>query len=401
MRTLTQLLDRRAAVWAQMTELQERSRRVLAANPNLPDGLSDSEQRAFDELSAEFDRLTGDITRAGGDSTGGSATSLRTGPEPVDMRAVAFTGYLRTGDDRQLRALGESVGTAGGYLVPQGFRATIIDTMKAYGGLRRVATVLTTETGADLPFPTVDDTSNVGVILAENTQSAEQDATFGTKTLSAYAYSSKLIRVSFQLLNDAGFDVAGWVGEAVGKRIGRAQAAHFMTGTGSSQPQGLITGSTVGKTTSSSSAITYAELVDLVHSVDVAYREGGEVGVGNGAALPEVGFMMNDATLGYLLKLTDSTGQPLIRRDVQTGGAITLLGYRVYVDNSMATIATGAKVVAFGNFRAAYVIRDVGAPEVLRLNERYADYLQVGFMGWYRSDGLVQDASAVKLLAMA
>lgn len=59
------------------------------------------------------------------------------------------------------------------------------------------------------------------------------------------------------------------------------------------------------------------------------------------------------------------------------------------------------KPILFGNFRAGYVTRDAGDMTVLRLAERYADFLQVGFLAFLRSDGAVQDAAAYKALVMA
>jgi predicted phage gp36 major capsid-like protein len=208
-------------------------------------------------------------------------------------------------------------------------------------------------------------------------------------------------------------DLETWLANQLGQRIARAQAAHFITGNGSTQPQGLVTGLSTGRTTAANNAITYDELVDLVHSVDAAYREGGELSAsplapakgpttpaGNGPAVPGVAWIMNDQTFAYLRKLKDDVDRPLIQPDLTAGGPPSLLGYQVRIDNAMPTMAADAKVIAFGNIRAAYIIRDVRGIEVLRMVERYADYLQVGFLGFQRTDGLVQDVSAAKLLTM-
>lgn len=335
------------------------------------------------------------------------------GPDEHRGRSDAFTGYLRTGGDQELRAQGASLGTSGGYAVPQGFLAKITTTLKAHGGVRALAEVITTEAGEDLPWPTNNDTANVGHILTENTQDSEQDLTFGQANLGAYTYTSKIVRASMQLLNDQAVDLETWLANQLGQRIARAQSSHWISGNGTTEPQGLVTGLTTGRTTEANNAITYDELVDLVHSVDAAYREGGEVAAspiapargtttpaGNGPALPGVAWIMNDQTFAYLRKLKDDVERPLIQPDLTAGGPPTLLGYQVRIDNAMPTMTGGAKVIAFGNIRAAYIIRDVRGIEVLRMVERYADYLQVGFLGFQRSDGLVQDTSAAKLLTM-
>lgn len=300
----------------------------------------------------------------------------------------AFRGYLRTGNDAELRAQGVATGAAGGYLVPQAFRNYVAETMKAFGSVRAVSEVIRTTDGADMPFPTNDDTTNIGAILGENTQVTEQDLTLGTKTLRAYAYTSKMVRVSLQLLQDSAFDLDPWLARKLAQRIGRAQNPHFTTGTGTAQPEGIQTNATVGKTgiAGQTTTVIYDDLVDLVHSVDPAYR----------AAAEDCAWMMGDATLAAVRKLKDTTGQPLLEPDIKAGLPNTLLGYRVVVNPDMPAMAANAKSILFGNFRAGYVIRDSADFSLLRLVERYADFLQHGFLGWQRSDGLVQDASAYK-----
>jgi hypothetical protein len=88
--------------------------------------------------------------------------------------------------------------------------------MTFVAAMRQLAEVITTDTGANLPWPTVDDTGNEGAILAENTQVSEQDVTFGQASLDAYMYTSKLVRLSLQLLNDNAFGLEGWLANALG-----------------------------------------------------------------------------------------------------------------------------------------------------------------------------------------
>lgn len=95
---------------------------------------------------------------------------------------AAFVQYLRTGDAGELRAQGVSVDADGGYTVPTGFRNKLVESLKSYGGLRRVCEVLPTNDGTEMPYPTVDDTANTGSgILAENTSVADQDIAFGAR----------------------------------------------------------------------------------------------------------------------------------------------------------------------------------------------------------------------------
>lgn len=408
--TLHQLRDQRAAAWTQAQEFNLRH--------EAGDQLTRADEAAWSRALDEVERLGTRIEhaeRAGGfarlDDVGVGAPSDGIGAVGAGGPAVrdtsphagAFRSYLRGGDDVEMRALGVGTGSAGGFTVPQGFRATVTETMKAYGGLRRLAEVITTDEGNDLPWPTNNDTANEGTgEQAENTPVTEQDVTFGGAELNAYMYPSGIVRVSMQLLQDAGFPLDSWLARKLGQRIGRRQAGRWITGTGTDQPQGITVGGVLGKTAGSPTAITYDDLVDLQASVDAAYTDGGEVEPGAmSAPQPGVAWVMHQLTLAALRKLVDANEHPLIAPDVAGRAPTTLLGYPIVIDNAMPVIAASARPLGFGNFRAGYIIRDVRQIEVLRLVERYADALQHGFLAWQRADGLVQDPSAFKLLAMA
>jgi HK97 family phage major capsid protein len=200
-------------------------------------------------------------------------------------------------------------------------------------------------------------------------------------------YTSKLVRVSLQLLQDSAFDMESWLARKLGERIGRAQNAHFTTGTGTAQPEGVQTNATIGKTgtTGQTTSVTYDDLIDLIHSVDPAYRSSGRAR-----------FMLNDATLGAARKLKDSQNRPLWEPSVQVGVPDSLLGYGYTINQDMPVMAADAKSILFGDFFAGYLIRDVRDVQLLRLAERYADYLQVGFLAFSRADGAPQDAAAIR-----
>ena len=279
-------------------------------------------------------------------------------------------------------------GSAGGYAIPQGFINQLEASLLAFGGMREVATVLRTAEGNDLPIPTVSDHSNVGAILSENSQVAEQDIAFGQITLKAYKYSSKLIRVSAELLQDSAIDLESFIGGALGERIARIFNTHATTGDNSSKPQG-ITASGAGVTAASATAITYGELVELQHSVDPSYRQNAR-------------FMMHDSTFKAIRKLLDSQNRPIFQPDISASSPGTLLGSPVVINQDCATIAASAKAIFFGDF-SKYLIRDVQDFTLLRLEERYADYHQVGFVGFSRHDGRILDAGTdpIKHLVLA
>lgn len=409
MPTLQTLLDQRAAAWAAAQDFQNRA----ASDAEL----SAEDRQAWDAALADVERLSQDIEReerharlASVDysqivtATQEADDEQHGGADRAAAYADAWRSWVREGsadltseerttlrsgwfDGKELRAQGVATGAAGGYTVPAPFRAKLIEAQKFYSSMRDVAEVITTETGATLPWPTNDDTANVGAILAENSQVTEQDVTIGTNDVGAYMYTSKLVRVSLQLLNDSAFDLESWLAQVLGRRIGRAQNAHFTTGTGTSQPEGIQTNATIGKTggTGQTTSVTYDDLIDLIHSVDPAYRNSGRAG-----------WMLNDATLGTARKLKDSQNRPLWEPSVQAGVPDSLLGYKYTVNQDMPVMAANARSILFGDFYAGYLIRDVQDVQMLRLAERYADYLQVGFLAFARTDGTPQDTAAYK-----
>jgi HK97 family phage major capsid protein len=270
-------------------------------------------------------------------------------------------------------------GPAGQYTVPTGFVNNLEMALLAYGGMRQVAEVMRTSSGNNMPWPTTNDTSNEGAIIAENTAVSEQDITFGQVVFYAHKYSSKLIQVPVELLEDSAFDLASEIGRILGERLGRITNRHFTVGTGAGQPEGIVPGSTLGVTTASGTAITADELLGLVHSVDPSYRTA-------------AGFMMHDNIMLHIRKLKDGQGQFLWSSGLNAGMADRLCGYPITVNQHMqSAVETGTKTVIFGQL-SKYKIRDVAGVRLVRLNERYADYDQVGFLAFSRHDGHLLDA---------
>lgn len=409
---LNSLIAKRAQAWeayqgilaraATAEELSAEDRTALdAADTDISQMSQDIErlQRA-DARRAQFDTI---------DRSGVPAGAERSDTPPDDAYQEAFGSFLRHGmegvpaEQRQalmagfvpsseLRAQGVAVTTAGGYFVPTGFRNRIVETQKAYGAVADVAEVIETDSGNTLPWPTNDDTANKGAILAENTQVTEQDVVLGQASLGAYMYTSKLVRVSLQLLQDSAFDVEAWLARKLGERLARATNEHFTTGTGTSQPQGIQTAAAVGVTlaTGNTTSITYDGLVDLIHSVDPAYRASGRAR-----------FMLHDTGLATARKLKDGQNRPLWEPSVQAGVPDTLLGYEVTVNQDMPVPAASVKSILFGDFFEGYVVRRVLGIQSLRLAERYADFLQVGFLAFERLDGKQQNAAAYKALVQS
>lgn len=278
------------------------------------------------------------------------------------------------------RALSVGSPGGGGYTVPQGFYNSLIEAMKTFGGVRNVANVFSTASGNALPIPTANDTSNVGAILAENTPAGVQDVAFNQTILNAYKYTSNIVLVSMELMQDSAFDLEAYLTRVLGQRIGRINNQHFTTGTGTGQPQGIVTAATLGKTglAGQTTSVILDDIIDLEHSVDPLYRAGAK-------------YMFHDSTLKVLKKMKDSTGRQLWSPGIAYKEADTINSYGYQVNNDMAVMAANAKSILFGDF-SNYWVRDVKDVQVVRFGEKYMDAGQIGFVAFSRADGKLINA---------
>ncbi len=311
--------------------------------------------------------------------------------EAVEEMAEIFRTRHPDAVRRELERRDLSVGTnaSGGYTIPEGFVRSLEHNMLAYGGMLQVASILRTSSGNDLHWPTVDDTANEAVVLAEATQVAAADPTFSEVIFKAYKLTSKMVKISAELLEDSAFDLAAELGRMLGERLGRGQNSYYTTGTGTGQPTGVLNAASLGVTAASGTAITADELLDLIHSIDPAYRT-------------DARFMLHDQTLLAVRKLKDNNGQYIWNTSVAAGEPDRIFGFPYTVNQKMPTIALSAKTVLFGQFRQ-YKVRQVNRIRLYRLTERYRDYDQEGFVAFMRVDGNLLDAGTdpIKYLQQA
>jgi len=298
--------------------------------------------------------------------------------------------------EMETRAQGVGTDAAGGFTVPEGFAGFITETMQDFSGLLNAANpagnggpmLLRTASGNTIPYPTNDDTANAGAILDENTQVGEQDFVFGARNLTAFMYTSLLVRVSLQLLQDEAVNLQAYIGTMLGKRIGRALSPHFAVGAGTTEPTGIATAATDGAVDISAGAgVTFNDLVDLEHALDPAYRRRGAT------------WAFNDNTLRDLKKLVDGNARPLwlpasLGSIADQGARATLSGYPYIVDQGMQDVAIGNRPIVFGDM-SEFIIREVLGINLFRFNERYMDFLQIGFLAFARFDSNLIDTSAV------
>lgn len=325
------------------------------------------------------------------------ATNAAKPNETIDaVAAVAL--YMRYGSNvstEQALAIRNAMSTTtaaeGGYTVPAEIAAMVVDSMKAFGGMRQVAQVISTAGGNSLNYPTSDGTSEVGEIVAENAAATALDMTFGTVAVNPYKYSSKKIALPVELIQDSAIDVIQFVVNRLAQRLGRITNTHYTVGTGSSQPFGVMARAATGKTgtTGQTLIVIYDDLIDLIHSVNSAYRNNAR-------------FMFRDTTLAVLRKMKDPAGRPIWTpgdsESITNGAPATICGYQYTVNDDVAAMAASAKSIAFGDF-SKFVIRDVAGSTTMRRFDDSAFALngQVGFCGWTRTGSNLLDTGAVKL----
>ncbi|WLB43027.1 phage major capsid protein [Bradyrhizobium ottawaense] len=338
----------------------------------------------------------------------------RVGQDQKSEASLLFAKWVRGGDAvmsaedwAKIRAtMSTTTNSQGGYTVQTEVQKTVLEALKAFGGMRAVATVFQTSQGNPINYPTSDGTSETGEIIGQNTTATAQDPSFGMVPLNVYKFSSKIIAVPFELLQDSEVDIEAFVIKRCTTRLGRITNTKFTVGLGdgSNEPNGIITAASTGVTaangTSQVTAVVYDSLIDMQHSVDPAYRETGECK-----------WMMHDSSVKVIRKIKDSQQRPIFVPGwdfaIPTGGKAgkipdSLLGDPIQVNQDMAVMAASAKSIAYGKLNE-YNIRDVMDVTMFRFTDSaYTKLGQVGFLAWLRSGGnLIDVGGAVKLFVNA
>ena len=288
----------------------------------------------------------------------------------------------------ELRQQGTTPDTAGGYTVPQGVMQPLEIALLQFGAPRQYSSTIRAGNGREIPWPTTNDTSNKGRIVAENTTTTQTDVVFGQVTTKPFMYSSDYIPVSLQLLQDSATNMQALLGQLMGERIGRIQSDHFTTGTGSGEPRGITIDAPSAATLASAGAPTPTELYELKHSVDPAYRMMGH------------GWCFNDQILKQLKLLNDTQNRPLWTPGLAFDAPNTIDGDRYFINQSMPNTGLSAKVVLYGQLDK-YKIHDGLDMQMQRLDELHALLHQRTFLAWMRSDGRLLDAGTNPVKALS
>ena len=266
--------------------------------------------------------------------------------------------------------------------VPTSFYDQVILLARTVGPMLETSTILNTASGENLQIPSLS-TYSVGTVTTEGNAIGESDPVFNSfRTLGAYKYSF-LTQVSRELVEDAGIDILSFLAVQTGNALGFAINEGLTTGTGTVQPNGIVTraGSAV---TGTSLNPTADNLIDLVYSVDTVGRR-----------LPGTGFQMNSSSIANVRKLKDNAGQYLFTPALSADTRDLLLGYSIFENPAMATAASAVKPVIFGNL-PSYYVRSVGGIKLDRSDDFAFSNDLITFRATARYDGDLIQTSHVK-----
>jgi HK97 family phage major capsid protein len=397
----TQLLEARKVAWDKAQALvdeAETAKRDMTAEENetfdrIMEDIDSRDQRIKQILDAEKRDRVAAATLA---EIGGFRT------DTVEAPAVQAENELRSflkGESRKMelradkprsfneyRTLSKLTAGAGANTVPISFYDQLIaHLIEVSGILMANPTLLNTNTGEQIQVPKTTGHSTA-TLTAEGSAIAASDPAFGQVPLDAFKYPV-LVQVSNELLTDTGVDLMGYVAMQAGRACGNAFGAHAITGTGSAQPNGLVTAATLGITGAAavSGAFSADNLIDLFFSVIAPYRNS-----------PSCAWLLKDSSLANVRKLKDTTNQYLWQPSLQVGAPDTLLGKPVYTDPNIASVALSAKSVVFGDI-SQYFVRMVNGIRFERSDEFAFSSDLVTFRCILRADGdLVDTTGAVK-----
>lgn len=373
----------------------------------------DKETRAkFDKMMADVDLLNSKIELEERSNIAGRPPRSQPGTDSVnpteEQRTTdAFREWMRTGnisaenrsylkESRETRDLGATVGTgaqttaisASSVLIPIGFDPMIHTAAKSYGQLATNVRQLVTATGEPIKVASSDDTVNgLTLISPESTAVTELDMTLGGTVSYVSEFTTSLIKVSESLLEDAAFDVAGFISNSFATRYFRGLNQAIQLGSGN--VQSIVTGIATGATSAAPTAIALADLIAIFGDLDPAYQDNAK-------------WVMNAKTKANLIGLVDTFGRPLLQADINGVPFNSIFGKTIVISTFADNATAGKTPILLGDLEASYTLRTVSSGlKIVRLNERYAETGEVGFIGRVRAGGyLTTQASSPSLIGL-
>ena len=395
--TINELRSKRAKLWEGTKAFLETHRRENGTLSAEDDATYTKMEQEISDLGREISRLerqeamdaelnkpvnTPITTRPGA-----AKEETKTGRASDAYRKNFWNAMRSKTPDRSITdALQIGTDSEGGYLIPDEFERTLLSGLEENNIFRTLANIIQTTSG-DRKIPIVASHGSAAWVDEEGAYSESDDA-FAQITLGAYKLGT-MMKVSDELLNDSVFDLENYLSGEFARRIGNAEEDAFINGDGVGKPTGILAakgGGEIGVTTSSGTAFTADDLINLYHSLLTPYRK-------------KAVWLMNDSTVQFIRKLKDSNGQYLWQPSLVAGTPNTILGCPVMVSRYMPEIGAGNKAVAFGDF-SYFWIADRQGRSFMRLNELFAAHGQVGFRGSQRVDGKLILPEAIKVMQM-
>ena len=395
--TINELRNKRAKLWEGTKAFLETHRRENGTLSAEDDATYAKMEQEISDLGREISRLERqeamDAELSKPVSTpittrpGAAKEDTKTGRASDAYRKNFWNAMRSKTPDRSITdALQIGTDSEGGYLIPDEFERTLLSGLEENNIFRTLANIIQTTSG-DRKIPIVASHGSAAWVDEEGAYSESDDA-FAQITLGAYKLGT-MMKVSDELLNDSVFDLENYLSGEFARRIGNAEEDAFINGDGVGKPTGILAakgGGEIGVTTSSGTAFTADDLINLYHSLLTPYRK-------------KAVWLMNDSTVQFIRKLKDSNGQYLWQPSLVAGTPNTILGCPVMVSRYMPEIGAGNKAVAFGDF-SYFWIADRQGRSFMRLNELFAAHGQVGFRGSQRVDGKLILPEAIKVMQM-
>jgi len=278
------------------------------------------------------------------------------------------------------RALQKGTASEGGNTVATSFHDHLVEHLVESSGLLQLGpTVLNTTSGEMIEVP-VTTSHGAAAAVAEEASITGTDPAFAKRTLGAFKFG-QLVTVSKELVDDTAVDLEGYIARIAGRNCGLALGGKLITGAGTTEPTGVLTTATAGKTGAAGAAGVFEadDLIDLFFSVIAPYRNS-----------PSAGWLVKDATLGAIRKLKDDADRYLFEPAATFGAPDTLLGKQIKTDPTMPAVAATAKSVAFGDW-SAYFVRLAGGVRFERSDHFAFGSDQITFRAIVRGDGLLAD----------
>jgi HK97 family phage major capsid protein len=306
-------------------------------------------------------------------------------------------GYLRRGREAEIKSITGTPPTDGGFAIPRVLDAMIASQLKSISPIRAIAQVVQTGTSGYRKLVATGGVASgwVSEVAPRPETGTPQFAEIAPPAGDLYANPA----ASQGMLDDVAFDLESWLAREIAMEFARAEGAAFVNGSGINRPAGFLTApkGIAADATRPFGQVQYigsgnatglgtapeTKLIDLIQALKPGYRQG-------------ACFVMNSATLARIRKLKTADGAFLWQPAMTEGQPDRLLGYPVVEAEDMPDVAASTFPIAFGNFRAGYLIAEHGATKVLR--DPFTNKPFVHFYTTRRIGGQVLDSSAIKLL---